>query len=594
MADATQTSEVIARTFTPEAGAPGAPPLTPEQQRNQEAANALRQRLAAKPEDPLAALRSKTEKHISVDADKELDRRFGVEGVTRDTATQDRLNRARTSVEAVKKLYEQGFDALSDTEKAELQNTLISDVLNRRPAFRDLDVLEKTVVAEEILRNPAYQEKLKALLEGRLSPTETIEAEAQVKERREAVTRAEQAEAEKKKEGQKFGVALARIEGELDEFEITTKRGTAGAKNMELRQLDTDGADLRDGIEGIKKILRVGGMTDTDIEDLKTKVAEKIKNNQPMANFDEEIAANILEKEVHLDGVLNQITELEKERVRLQDEGQKIAEQAQEFEDKEILPLENDLVRVRLALHQAGVSKAQQEEEVVNNMQTLLKDSANAFLEDEIQKRLKEYQEYMGEQAKITTDKDENKIVGQMRERWNRAEGDRQLINREMVNMDYREMLYGDGLDGVLEDMVMEGLDDRDGDTPEVLAQKAQERTRIEQKLKTDKEFVKKWKAKIAAGIISNRLMSGRMQEGDIRVLVQYTNWGKQAIEMGIDIRKEIMKTREAVHGAVGMPGLLEKLRTSGRWHLILLLLLSLGLTGSMVSKSIMAEEGGR
>ena len=581
MADATQTPEVIARSFVPEGAAI---PQTPENFQNQDAANILRQKLEAAGEDPLAALKPvEGRKPLDVDLDTQLKRRFGTEGTPLSTEEQTRLDSAKTLGDTAKALAENGFESLTDTQKDALIDSLITDVLDKRPAFDDLDPDEKDAIAIDMLQNPAYEKKVGEILAGRLKPEEVIEVSQKLAEAQGGFDEAAQALGNKQREAHTALVDRFAVEGQLDEFKPATAAGTKGAKLDELETLRVDEpvnrADIDNGINDLKS----RGKTDTDINTMKTQVAEKIARGEPITDPDEMMVSDVLDIQKDID----RIGELEIEHADLETERQRLNQRLRDLPN-EITELRNTRDEKETQLVDARNQKMLQEQGVVEGMKRATSDAANEFLADEIQKRAAEYQNQLKEMLDQTKDADEQRLIKGMQSRWDRAEikGDRIrfTIKKGAVNTDMRTLLVGDGPEAILKEMLMKDVTD------------PQEKARIEERIKTDKDFVKKYADKIASSVLTKKIQSGRLYEGEIRVMVD-RDWGESAINKAIANDAKKRELIEKVYGSdSGSPSYVDRIKrkAGSNWLKFLMLFLVGGVAAGAITTKFVAQEGGR
>lgn len=585
MADATQTAEVIARSFTPEAGVPGAI-LTPEQQKNQDAATVLRQRLAATPEDPLAALRPVEEKkRITVDISAGLEMRFGIDGI-RDPSSSTRLDRARDEMDLPRRLTEDGFEALPFLDQ-QLAKGIVTVELNRRPAFKSLTDAERSAIAEEILKNPDHRDRLGELLSGRLNPKEPIEAEEKVKTAQEERRQAEEALLQKIDELTQTEADRIRVGWELSEFDPGDPLMgiLPGRKYAELENLKTNETFNGGYIQRLEDYLKTGGKTNDEIEQLKTQVADKVKTagRGSIASPGELVALHILDTQAELD----RLKELADEQVRFKDQQVELQESMLDLQG-EFVETQNARNETEKRLIEAETQKALQEESVVDGMRGLVAEATNVYLEEQIVKRYEERNKQIEAEKAATEDGDEKRLLGQIKTRWEIVEIRRgklrpPRINQRMVDADMAEVISGDGPKAILEEMLLEGVTD------------PQEVARIQERLK-DAAFAEKWGKRIAGEVIGARIMSGKLHEGEIRMILR-EDWGKEAVNLAIGYRKDLKGELEKIYGKTGEgePTLFERIkkRHSNPLTIILLLLLGAVSFGALGTKYV-AEEGAK
>lgn len=584
MADATQT-EVIARSFTPEAGVPGAI-LTPEQQRNQDAANVLRQRLEATPEDPLAALRPVEEKkRITVDVNAGLEKRFGIDG-SRGHSSDVRLDAARDAMDLPRRITEGGFETLPYLDQ-QIAKGIVTAELNRRPAFKSLTDVERSAISEEILKNPDYRDRLGELLSGRLNPEEPIEAEKKVKTAREERRQAEEALLQKRDELTQTEADRTIVDWELSEFDPGDPLMgiLPGRKYAELENLKTNETFNRDHSQRLEDYLKAGGKTNDEIEQLKTQVADKVKTagRGSIASVDEVVALQILDAQAELD----RLKELADEQIGLQDKQVELQESILDLRG-EFLEAQNTRDEAETRLIEAETQKDLQEESVVDGMRGLAAEAANVYLEEQIVKRYEERNKQIEAEKAATEDEDEKRLLGQIKTRWEIVEMRRgkllpPRINQRAVDADMAEIISGDGPKVILEEMLLEGVTD------------PQEVARIQERLK-DAAFAEKWGKRIAGEVIGARIMSGKLHEGEIRMILR-EGWGKEAVNLAIGYRKDLKGELEKIYGKTGEgePTLFERIKKRHSNPLMIILLLLLGAVSfGVLGTKYVAEEGAK
>lgn len=583
MADATVSPDVIARSFVPE-GTPRATALTPEQQQNQEVANRLRQKLEATAEDPLASLKMVEErKPLAVDLDTQLKRRFGTEGTPLSPEEQTRFNQAKELGDTAKALAESGFESLTDVQKNTLTDSLVAGTLDKRPAFQGLADEEVDAIATEMLKNPDYQKKVGELLANGLSPDEAIEASRNFAEAQRVFDEAAQAFNNKRQEAHTTLVDRFAVERQLDEFKPIGAAGTKGAKLDELETLRVDEPTNRTDIIDATDNLKLSGKTDADIELMKTQVAEKISKGEAITDPDEMMVQDMLDLQKEIDRIGDleiewADLELEKDRLnqRLLDIPDEMSELQHTRDEKE-----NELLAAR-------GQKMLQEQSVIENLRRVAPNAGNEILDAEIQKRAAEYQNQLKEMLDQAKDVDEQRLIKRMQSRWDRSErkGDsiRFTIKKGQVNTDMRTLLVGDGPEAILKEMLTEGITD------------AQEIAGIEERIKTDKDFVKKYADKIASTILTKKLQSGRLYEGEIRVMVDRP-WGEGAINQAIANDNKKRELIEKIHGSdSGSPSYVERIKRAAgnNWLKVLMLLLVGGVgAGGVITSQLVKQEGG-
>lgn len=582
MADATQTTEVIARSFVPE-GTPRPPALTPEQQRSQDVADNLRQRLEAKPEDPLAALKPVEERQpLSVDLDKELNRRFGIEGAPRTVDEQTRFDEAKTLGDTRKLLAERGYESLTPDQQNELITSLITGTLDRRPAFRGLANEEKVAIATNILLNSAYEKKIGEMLASGFSPDEVIEVSQPLIEAQTAFDEALAAFHGKQTEARTTLIDRLTVQGHLDEFNPTTASGTRGAKFEELERLRADEALNREMIDESIADLKARGKSDADIDAMKAQVREKIARGEAITDPDELMISGVLDIQSDID----RIGELEIEHADLDTERNRLNQRLLELPN-EITELNNTRSEKENELVDARNKKMLQEQSVIENMRRVASNAGNEVLDEEIQERATEYQSQLNEKLAQVKDADEKKILEKKKARWDRAEirGDniRFTIKKNVVNRDIRTMLIGDGPEAIVKEMLLDGVRD------------PQERARIEERLKTDQVFVKKWSEDIAATVVTKKLQSGRLYEGEIRVMLDMP-WGQGAIDQAIANDAAKRKAIEKIHADPNNPSYVDRIKRAAgsNWLKFLMLFLLGGVAAGAITTKLVAQEGRR
>ncbi|OGH12389.1 MAG: hypothetical protein A2857_01490 [Candidatus Levybacteria bacterium RIFCSPHIGHO2_01_FULL_36_15] len=618
MAEVTTAAETVAQSMVPE-GTP-APGLTAEQQLNRSTAKRFNETFqTTKGEDPFAALREREQVDLHIDFDKQINARIGTEvtpvempvvGGVAGNAEGIRMNAAKNAAELGKRVQEKGYDALTDpAEKTALQNELIN-VINLRPAFDSLKPEEKTALAEAMLRNPDYQAKLGEILAGRVNVDMDPKLVEGLKEAAAKRDGAKEDVDKKRKEVTQKQEEVRRNKAELDRFTIdrdeTLPDGrvvyVVGDKLSELRVREAnetlDNTAVNDGLGE----LGLAGMTEDEIKELRTQVSEKMKNGTfdlAAAPYEEQVMSNVITHEQSLD----RLEDLRDERVVLMQDEARLT--------KEITTLKDEVKALREAANKADdvfdtakAAKDKQEEAYVQGLKNMFRDAGRGVLDDELKQRAESYKTWLTEQKKNAKDADTEKIARVMGSRYERAErkGKETIFkpNKQRIENDWQVIMTGVGPEGILRTTLTSGLEPNPADTPEEAARKEQEIARIDNRLKTDKDFVAQQSALIGGTILSYKMQTGKLYEGDIRVML-HKSWGEAAVNNAIASNEKIVKKFDEIYGdkaqfTGGRPGYVERMkRESGaNWLKFLALLLAGTVAAGAMTARYTAQEGAR
>lgn len=576
--------------------------LTAEQELARQTAQRLRteyQRVKAEPDgDPLAPLRSIAErKPLGVNVNAELGRRFGTEATSADPrfGTEFRLDAAKDIVSLGKNLSENGFESIVDRNKRNnLIDRIVAGALDNRPAFQNLTPDEKASIAEEILKHPDYQSKLGEVLTGHLKPDEVISQEG-VEEAKAKLDQAEKNYADKNTEYQQTVVDQAVTKGGLSRFEPKPD-GSKGDKQERLENLEQQEAEMADkAIDMLADIRDIVG--ERDMDKLQGDVKRKVEAGETLDPGKEAKMGDFLSLDREVKYARKMLGDLRSERGELT---QKLAELNGRLAalPDEVRQLQVERDGADNAFRSAANAKAVQEMTLLGKLNTMFQEAGNKVLEAEIVQRNEVYQKWQHEQAKIANDADGEKVTKAMESRWDRIDPKSKApkIKEKVVDRDYETMLLRGGPKEILRETLMRGLEDDPFDTPEEAAQKARERTRIEQRLATDKEFVNKHSALIAERVITKKMQTSKLYEGDVRVLSE-RGWGEAAIDGAISRNEKLRERLDKMFGVPGAkPNYVERMKrvAGGNWLKLLLLLFGGAFASSALVNRYAAQEGVR
>lgn len=589
-------AEAVAMSF----GAEARPvrPLTPAQETQFSMASQIREARQASPENPLEALKPITEP-AQIDIAAEVGRRIGTEATPlRDQNRQlteegVRAEGIRRDAERYDAIARQGFEtAIPDPyERVAFRNEFIDTTLNRIPAFRDLPNELKNAVADDILRSGEYRKLIgelngQRLLEGGVD-AQTVEALVEARARfDEAQATSEVAQ----RAVFENDMEIASRQSAREEFDDPNS-----VKYKDIQDLEsTEPADrnyARRNRAALKKNL---GGDDKKLAQLEKAV--RSGNAKVLATPDGALMQQVIARE----GNLQRLADLRAERADLDSTLAQLQEKSRLLGDERVAA-QNRRNEAENAFTTARAQKAQQEETLVKSMADIARDAGFKTIEAELPERIRLQNEILQRQTEEATDGDERRVRGQFFDRWETLDRrGRPIPNRNAINQDFETILHGGGPEAILRELMLEGLAEP-GSTefnalpPEEQARVRQERTRIEDRLRSDKDFTQKMSADIAKMVVLKKAQTGRIYEGELRVMMEYTTWGQSAIEGAIrlqmDTNRNISKFVEQFGGPAS---LLDRVRRSGRGFGMTVLLLLAGYTffGGNVTRSLMAEEG--
>ncbi|MDP3998584.1 MAG: hypothetical protein Q8P89_03130, partial [bacterium] len=369
-----------------------------------------------------------------------------------------------------------------------------------------------------------------------------------------------------------------------------------GEKQEQLENLEKQEAETADRAVDLLAALR-DSVGEDDIAKLQGDVKRKMEAGEALARGNETMMGDFLSLDGEVKNARKRIDELQCERGELT---QKLAEL-----DGRLAVLSNEIRQSQVerdgsenAFMSVVKTKAVQETALIGKLNAMFQEAGNSVLAEEIVQRNEVYQKWLREQTEIAKDADGEKVAKGMESRWDRIDPKSKApkIKEGVVGRDYETMLLRGGPKEILREMMMRGLEDDPFDTPEEAAQKARERTRIEQRLVTDKDFVNKHNALIAERVITKKMQTSKLYEGDIRVLSE-RSWGEAAIDGAIARNEKLRERLDKMFGVPGAkPNYVERMKrvAGGNWLKLLLLLLGGAFASSALVNRYAAQEGVR
>lgn len=597
-------AEAIARSYIPE-GAP-APKLTFEQEAAQKVAGELRDSLAK--DDPMGGLERTRDVHKDFKIGERLQKKIGTEftPVTAGTPEADRMDKATKKAELAERFSKakEGYDSpeITADEKEDLREEIIRSVLDIRPAFRDLDPTEKEAIAIDLLKNPALQEKVATLLDGRLKSIMGEDPKL-VEALRLAQTKKQEAErvhTERIKMHEAKKTEKKAVEADIKQFDeekkdrsgkVTQKEGSL-RKRMKLLE-----ASEEEDTTKIDQLKQEGAIRGADPALLRSQTNEALAKS-----FKVEVVTPQQQKLLELRAAEKNIAELQELRGKLAEWQEKRNNLGLEITqaEKEVVLAQSGIEAAKAEFEAARDKKGDAENDVVDSFDGIIVDAAEDYIQEDIARREQAYKTGIQEKYKSSTDELDQFMTDKMLNRWDstekRGKNERHIILRDEVNMDYGMLFEPGGNKIVLRRILADNITARfPGDTPEAKAAQSAEIAKIQQKLDTDPSFVDKWTSEVAARVLTKKLQLGeKLHQGDIRRMLDF-KWGDAALNTAIANSSNLSKKIDAIEDAIGGASRLDKLKraTGGNWAAILALFLAFPLGSYYIAKKIKEEGGG-
>lgn len=591
--------------------------LTPDQERLWDAGARFSAKYqATKDTDPLAALKEieKPKEFEDADIERAMLTRIGTDvtpalddrGNFTKTEQGQRLQQAAEAAKIAKGFTEKGYDALIPTVKDKVRDDFIKEVLDRRPAFANLSIDQKKAMAEAKLRDPEYQVKLAELLDGKINIDLDPKLAKDLEETTVKKAEADRLLTEQKAKMKSTQEAIRRNKAELDRFSARQEKrlpnGTVvegpGDKYMELQDRMELEAGERLDVDKEIKFLKDQGLDDDAIKTLRKDVKEKVNNgtfDYAKATETERVAASLIEHEDDLD----KLEDLKQEQVDLAAHDTRLVKDLQELKTQYDELYKNAKV-ANDALDNAYNAKEKQEEEYVRGLQNLFNDTGRGMMSEEVRQRGESYKKWLDEQVKNAKDGDSKKVATALETlcRTGERKGKETIfkIDRKKLQNNWEIIFKGAGPESILRNTLMNGLEPNPLDTPEEADRKDRERTRIEERLKNDKDFVKDQCVLISGNIISEKMKSKGLYEGEVEMLLRKP-WGESAIDVAIASDKRLRDKLDKIYQVPGAkPGYVDRIRreSGSSWVKFLALFLTGAVAAGLWTGRYAAQEGGR
>lgn len=344
---------------------------------------------------------------------------------------------------------------------------------------------------------------------------------------------------------------------ELEEEYGTTKK--AGHRGDKLDKMPSTAA-LESDLAAADATLRKKNRDYADLE-RQLKAAQVAKDTSEVTR----ISGLMASKETEKEDAANAITEA-KNQITLRKE----LEDYKTTLETSIRTLERDLTKKQIERDQAQntyyltlATKNEAEEDIkraeksfVSKLQNVEADAVREYLKDELGK-------YEETRSEIIKEHGDASLERGLQDRWNKK-GKRNEFNRDTINGDYK-IFINEGPDAVIRATLRaSGMTDAE----------------IDAKIATDHEFMEGARARVIDGLLTRRLLTGKINEGEARRIVD-TPGCEQAIETALTARAKYDGTYEKLkeQGLLGGE-FMRKLRALPHNRIVQILMLIFGLGG--------------
>src|SRR3989344_508632 len=437
-----------------------------------------------------------------------------------------RFNEARNSSELTLKMLERGFDRLSVPE----QVNVVAQVERAIMAWPEVNAVfrtpaERQMAIARLLREPNALSKIREVFSQATSPDKLLKAERvnELQGQFDVIANQERVLNAKDIQAARDYTDAGSL---LDQFKTTPP----GPKYTELQNLERDiaTADIpskRDELDNVKgniqrlvNLERAGRAPADVVDQLRDLAIEEARIKRDLRNAE----TNIVRKQ-----------SLEKEKTDLEEKRKTIEQQRDELRVQLSTALDQRN-RIQIALVSERNKRDTEEEEFVDGVKNVISEGMMQYLEDKINEANKLQMELLDKEAQDSSDKAEKVMLDTINSRWWRDGRDwrgrpRKELDRANVNSDYTALM-ANGPDQVMRDMLAGKL------TPAEINQKMNE-----------PKFIETMQPKVLESLISNRIQTGRVSDGDARFILS-TTWGAEvfnkALAKNASARDQLAKLR--------------------------------------------------
>lgn len=597
MADVAQT-ETIARTFVPETHKPMRT-LTPEQQVRKDRAERIRQRV--KDNDPQAAIKEAfgakdRDRDLGFDSQANLDRRLDTNIPALGTKERKSYQEARDILSASQNLVE-GKLKPTDTQFNDLRSEIMVRLNLKGRGFDELKPDEKLAIADRMLTDPEFQSKLRGVLAKTLEEGRPVDE--QIKTVEQALKEAQDLYDQKNGEVTTTSDDFKKVDDTL-----TTEFGKTGAKAVLIESLASQGYDngsLYD--RPINDVVRIvlnpkPPMTPARITTEIAK-AQDLKNRKQPMHQDQvdllELVDEIKKRQQYKD-LTAERKELDDKRTELEGRSTTLAKELKTLQDaRDAKQIERDDVN--------NAEKVRQDRVIIDQVKALVGEAAEQYIDGEVEKMAGVWEDILKEEEVGAKSRDakvlEGFLINGLKEEKFKSgtilnRGGKIETKADYKKVDAAATAFAANPEKYIGDLLKEEFKDittgLTPDSPEELARKEMERDRIDQKLASDPQFVKDYKAKIAVEIVRAKMISSRFYETG-----KLTSEQGSAMLSDPDMREavtaELVKKAYEIEGRTGRTGLakeVDRLAKANDEHGILwALMLLIGGPMAMVKKVV-------
>lgn len=531
-------------------------------------------------------------KGLNVDVAAEVDRRIGIGETQANADTQDRRMRMRGEAVLAQQVAREGINSITDTAvKNDIRDRFITGVLDRRVAFQRLSPEQKQATAEAMLRMPEYRQMLGKVLEGSLSPDATLDAAITesrnaVRVGQERVSVAERRHTETREAYRKNRQDKRDAQTQLYEYtESAIAYGNPPNEYDQIEDLQTTETGNRAIVERWKVQVENGTLTQEQVNQLKQSVQEKLDRGEALTDLQDSEIASLLEAE-------GRVTNLDKLRAEKGALEQKITDLDVQEADRirEMQESDTEWVNAETDLTLKTDVLADQEERMVREMENIMAEAGNDFLNEDIQQRSEALDKELEEMAKNAKSEDLRRLAKSLKTRWDKPKEVRSFLGRKKIipelnkgriEEDFGTIING-GPEALMRRMINEGR----------MGQMSEDQI-IE--LMKDPEFAA-LQQKAVERLVTDKVATGKLHPNEVRNIV-FSDWGMDALNKAIENNQTLKDKMQQLKDMGVVQGNLEgwlKSRSPKEWMSLIALILGGGaLAAGALPLAIGASVGG-
>ena len=463
--------------------------------------------------------------------DQYTEERFGWERdadgrIVRTGEVETRYRDAEKYKEAGRRLAEEGYDSLNNTQKR-LVRTQVESALNRYPHIQqELSGLReptRTRLIEDMLKRPDFAANFRSIFEGNIDEfiQNNPDIRQEVARRKEELDQAEREIDKNRNEKRQVGTKLREVTGKLSEFDA------GGTKATELEGVINDINTLRTELNNQKSLRATA---DRDIKEKRAERSRMGRGDPDRATVTGEIDG--LETDIQ---TYNQrIAEVEQEIKEKEEEKQKLLQEKAEHErqkreqEEKLEQLQEETQDLLLKKSRAQTEyeiikndKVRQEQELINEFQKTLADATIEYMDNKMSEIEEAHNKILEEKAQKASSEAEEKMFKALETRYGKSVRSKRLgidrgwkyeYNRAQIDSDWQTLM---------------------GQGPKEVARSIITANGLDPNLADNKEFLEKVQADMLKKLVGARIKKGGISNGEAEILIN-SDWGAAAVNGAI------------------------------------------------------------